>query len=146
LQLHVANTEMIAIMQLMQQYNATYTFCLMLWQYLLADIGQNVKHLPVAVYVEWFGRLKLQSHAHHPYHTENMVGVRVGNEQVMYVLALNSSLLKLLKDSVATSSVHHQLTSLTTQDKAGVVTPCCQGIACAKEYDVCLFAHSKVCF
>ena len=37
-----------------------------------------------------------------------MVGVRVGNEQVMYVLALNSSLLKLLKDSVATSSVHHQ--------------------------------------
>jgi hypothetical protein len=62
----------------------------MLWQNLLADISQYIKHLTVAEYMKRPWRLKLKGYTHHPDNAKNMVGMCMSDNEVVNVLALDS--------------------------------------------------------
>ena len=125
----------------MHHDDAPDTLSLLHRQYLPTDVCQQVKHLPMAPYMQRM--MKLQSHPHHPYAAQEMVGVGVGHEEVVDILAPHTRPLQLREHTIAPTGIHHQHRPATAmQREARVVASGCQCVACAEHGDeVVLVLH-----
>lgn len=54
------------------------------------------------------GIVELQGHAHHPHATQQVVGVRVGNEEVVNAIVSNTGSLHLRENAIPASRIHKQ--------------------------------------
>ena len=99
------------------------------------DVCQQAKHLLMAPYMQRM--MKLQGHAHHPYAAQKMVGVGMGHEEVVDILAPHTGLFQLREHPIAPTGIHHQHRPATAmQCEARVVASGGKCIACTENGDI----------
>ena len=85
----------------------------------------------------------MQSHAHHPHATQQMVSVGMGNKQVVDIFTPHTSTLQLSEHTIAPTGIHHQHCSIVAmQCEAGVVASGSKCVTRSKHGDVVIvFQH-----
>jgi hypothetical protein len=79
---------------------------------------------------------KLECHAYHPDATQKMVGVGVGNKEVIDVLTGYFCLFQLGEDTITSTCINKQHPFFAMKSEASVVASGSQCVTCAKHGDI----------
>ena len=102
-------------------------------------------HLVVAIDVECALVAPVMHHgrnfANHPNGPHDVVGVAVGDKQVLNVLKGNACTMQLLENAIPSTGINHERATSCVQVETGVVATSAHGIASAEHGDLfhCVF-------
>ena len=106
-QLHIPHFEAIAIFQLMEHHPFSHLSQLLLGKNHVDDGLDYLHHLIVSIHMQQsLVPLALCHHSDYPDYPQHMVGMRMGNEEVMNIRNLNIHLLQLRQYSVSSARIH----------------------------------------
>ena len=133
--LHVVDLEMLAIGHLAHHDAVAYGTTDFLVEHEVAHGEQGMTRLVVAINSERRLIFALvdegRNLANHPHHTHDVVGVGVGDKQVMNVLKRNACPVQLPENAVAAARINHEQRLWRMQAETGVVAAHTHGVACA---------------
>ena len=82
----------------------------------------HLHHLVVSIHMQQsLVPLALNHHTDYPDHAQHVVGMRMGNEEVMNIRNLNIHLLQLREDSISSARIHQQQSAGSLEQKTGVI-------------------------
>ena len=133
--LHVVDLNMLAIGHLTHHDAVAYGTAYFLVEHQVAHGEQGMARLIVTIDGERRLILTLvdegRNFANHPDDTHDVVGVGVGNKQVMNILKGNACPMELPEDAVAATCIDHEQRLWRVQAETGVVAAHTHGVACA---------------
>ena len=136
---HVAHGESVAVLQLMEDDTLRYPGELLLGEDHVDDGAQDQQHLVVAIDVEMaLVVFALGHHADHPDHAQHMVGVGMGDEEVVEVADGHASALELPQHAVASASSDEEARGGGLEEEARVVALGHGGVGRAQHDDLIL--------
>ena len=121
-QLHIPHFEAIAIFQLMEHHPFSHLSQLLLGKNHVDDGLDHLYHLIVSIHMQQsLISLTLCHHSDYPDSPQHMVGMRMGNEEVMNVRNLNMYLLQLRQYSVSSARIHQHQGAGSLEHKTGII-------------------------
>lgn len=91
------------------------------------------------------GQMPLNEHAHHPDDAQDVVGVGVGDVDVVYLSSVDAGPFQLRKHTVASPGVNEQLVAAIVHHEAGVVAVRYEGVAGPQHSYPHIFLSPKSC-
>lgn len=150
LEMDVSHIEYVAVAEFVEEDGGAY----LRGQFLGKEVGhhalEDAQHLLVAIDVDYpvafpF-RLLLQKEADDPQHTYDMVGVGMGDKDVMDEGNGDVRIFQLPQDAVAAAGVDEEGCLIVVKEKARVVATCHKGVACAEDGDLRFHDAKITCF
>ena len=124
---HVVDIERLAISDLAQDDCIAHSRHNLGGYHDVAHRLESMTHLAVAVDSERAVVFTLveqrRDFAYEPYHAHYMVGMHMGDEEVMNLRIVDASTIELAEDTVAATCIHHQMPCLRFKVETGVVAP-----------------------
>ena len=121
-QLHIPHFETIAIFQLMEHHPFSHLSQLLLGKNHVDDVFDHLHHLIVSIHMQQsLVTLTLCHHSDYPDYPQHMVGMGMGNEEVMNIRNLNIHLLQLRQYSVSSARIHQHQGAVSLEHKTGVI-------------------------
>ena len=138
--MNVTHIKAVTIVKTVHRDKTTYAFRLGRWQYPMACIRQYVKHFPMAPHAHVIA--KLQGHAHHPYTTQQMIGMGMCDKEVMNTVIGYACPFQLYQNAVAAASIDkQQRPSLAMKSETGVIASGNKCAARSQHSDIVICLH-----
>ena len=124
--------DLVAVVHLVKKHAPADLSILLRREHVLQIEIQYAQHFLMAPHMkftaELSGKMALDKHANHPYHPQDMVGMGVGDKNVVYVATTDARPLQLGEYAIAAASVDEQKVLTIVHHKTGVVAPRNEGV------------------
>ena len=63
----------------------------------------------------------LKDHSHHPYNSQQMIDMLMGNKNIPHLFPVKPGRLQLMQDHTSASTINHKMVFLITDDKTRII-------------------------